>query len=470
MVATMTDNKGQAGERETAGNEELILPSRENRTYISRSTETDQPGTPETAAPTMDDKNAADTPVIPESGKRVYINLNKAEDPKRTGKAEGETEDDSAEATAAKATPQPQGKPPADGDNRDGAGKQAEKQDEPSQKEPARKAASGATDTQELPPTAFRKITPPPHNTIRGQVTLGKYRLEQMIARGAESVLYRANSNGYLVCVKAVRNSINKWLGDAITRNQEERLEKVSYRTKLRHIQNEFDVSKLLYSEGDTPTVHIYALRRITRMGLELGYDLIMEYLTGHDLGDKILSRTLTLTDKVNVFYRAVQAVAFMHQKKLIHLDIKPSNFMLVRDQVKLIDFGVSVRSGHRPRAITGTSGYLSPEQICKDTLDEGTDIFALGVAFAVFFGGKSLNQPQEMLLRRQTRLDMQYHLNHDTQPVVNEAPDLNSIPPIFEVLRACTIPRRDLRINKCDILLNLLRQKAEQAGIKLID
>ncbi|MGI6354599.1 MAG: protein kinase [Lentisphaerae bacterium] len=438
----MTDNKGRAGEPETSGNEELILPSPEDRTYISLSAEAEQQGKQEAAPPAAEAQKAADAPIIPESGKRVYINLNKTENSEHADK-----DGDGSSAS------------------HNGSDAQAENQDAP-----ARKVSRGIDDTQELPPTASRKITLPPHNAIRELVSNEKYRLEHMIARGAESVLYRAKCDGHLICVKAVRNSVNKWLGDSITRNQEERLEKVSYRTKLRHIQNEFNVSKLLYSEDDTPTVHIYALRRISRMGLELGYDLIMEYLTGHDLGDKILSRTLTLTDKVNVFYRAIKAVAFMHQKKLIHLDIKPSNFMLVRDQVKLIDFGVSVPSGHRPRAITGTSGYLSPEQICKDTLDEGTDIFALGVAFAVFFGGKSLNQPQEMLLQRQTRQDMQYHLNHDVQPVVNEAPDLNSVPPIFEVLRACTIPRRDLRINKCEVLLNLLRQKAEQAGIKLMD
>ncbi len=460
----MTDNKGQAGERETARNEDLILPSREKRTYLSLAPETARTEAPESAPPAAGAKKAAAAtgPAIPESGQRVYINLGKSESQDRTGKSEDD--DDSTAAIEAMAKPRLNGHASETGGDRDGAGDQAENQAGPDQKAPP-----GLADTQELN-AAPRKVAGPSHNAIRDQVVRGKYRLEQMIARGAESVLYRASSNGHQICVKAVRNSINKWFGDAATRNQEERLEKVTYRTKLRHIQNEFGVSELLYSESDTPTVHIYALRRITRLGLELGYDLVMEYLTGHDLGDKILTRTLTLTDKVNVFYRAIQAVAFMHRKKLIHLDIKPSNFMLVRDQVKLIDFGVSVCSGHRPRAITGTSGYLSPEQICKDTLDEGTDIFALGVAFAVFFGGKSLNQPQEVLLRRQTRLDAQYHLGHDAQPVVNEAPDLNSVPPIFEVLRACTVPRRDLRVSKCDILLNLLRQKAEQAGIKLID
>jgi serine/threonine protein kinase len=469
MVAMMTDNKGKAGEQEAARSDDLVLPSREKRTYISLAPETARTAEPETAQSAPGARKAAEPAglLIPESRQRVYIN---PDDPDSQERSNRPRDDDESTAELVNGA-----KPRSDGHASENNGGWAEagrpEGDSPAQSaEPQdQKTPPGLADTQELNPTS-RKVVMPPHNAIRDQVVRGKYRLEQMIARGAESVLYRASSNGHQVCVKAVRNSINKWFGDAATRNQEERLEKVTYRTKLRHIQNEFGVSELLYSEADTPTVHIYALRRVTRMGLELGYDLVMEYLTGHDLGDKILTRTLTLTDKVNVFYRAVQAVAFMHRKKLIHLDIKPSNFMLVRDQVKLIDFGVSVCSGHRPRAITGTSGYLSPEQICKETLDEGTDIFALGVAFAVFFGGKSLNQPQDVLLRRQTRLDAQYHLGHDTQPVVNEAPDLNSVPPIFEVLRACTIPRRDLRVSKCDILLNLLRQKAEQAGIRLID
>ena len=462
MVTMMSENKGKQGEPPATGSDGLVLPARGRRTYLSQAgDEGGGDGSGDAALSGNGKPGAAPEPVlppIPEIRQRVYLNRNSS--------GGGDTpaavrQRDKLEETAEMVVGQkklPGDEPPADG------------------------AASGDDDTgangQNQPSdhhgmtlnVLARKIPLPPHNDIRELAARGKYRIEQMIARGAESVLYKASTNGHQVCVKAVRNTVNKWLGDAKTRNQEERLEKVTYRTKLRHIQNEFRISELLYSEADTPTVHIYALRRVTRMGLELGYDLIMEYLNGHDLGDKILSRSLTLADKVNVFYRAVQAVSYMHKKNLIHLDIKPSNFMLVRDQIKLIDFGVSVGNGYRPRAITGTSGYLSPEQICKETLDEGTDIFALGVAFAVFFGGKSLNQPQDVLLRRQTRLDAQYHLGHDEQPVVNEAPDLNNVPPIFEVLRACTIPRRDLRVNKCEVLLNLLRQKAELAGIRLID
>lgn len=306
------------------------------------------------------------------------------------------------------------------------------------------------------------------HKSIRQQAQQGTYRLDQIMARGAESVLYTGNCAGQQVCIKAVRNNLNKWIGDSTTRSQEEKLDSVSYRTKVRHITNEYEIAKLLYNDGDVPVVHIYALRKVKCLGIELGYDLIMELLHGHDLADKILSKTLTLEDKMNVFVQAVQALSYIHKRKLIHLDIKPSNFMLNNGHVKLIDFGVSVMNGYKPQAITGTGGYLSPEQICKETLDEATDIFALGLTFGVFFGGKALHQPQSDLLMKQTRLEAKYHLEQDNIPVIAELPELQGIPKFAEIIRNCTIPRRDMRTSNCQVLLSQLRAWANETGTAL--
>lgn len=306
------------------------------------------------------------------------------------------------------------------------------------------------------------------HKTIRQLAATGGYKLDQIMARGAESVLYIGNCSGHQVCIKAVRNSINKWIGDSTTRSQEEKLENVSYRTKVRHIMNEFEVSKMLYGDNEIPVVHIYTLRKVKKFGVELGYDLIMELLRGHDLADKILSQTLTLEDKMNVFVQAVQALDYVHKRGLIHLDIKPSNFMLNNGKVKLIDFGVSVFNGYRPRAITGTGGYLSPEQICKETLDQGTDIFALGLTFGVFFGGKPLHQPQPDLLYKQTRLDAKYHLDHDDIPILTELPELQNFPKFAEIIRNCTIPRRDIRTQSCQAILLQLHKWSSESNMPL--
>lgn len=294
------------------------------------------------------------------------------------------------------------------------------------------------------------------------------YELKEMMARGAEAVLYRGVSGAFTYCVKSIRNNWSKVLGGGGASGGGEKLENVKYSTKLRHIQNEFEVSRKLNQDGPMPVVRMFALRRVTKMWKEVGYDLLMEYLDGHDLADKVLTRILPLEDKVRVLYQAAQALDYVHRKKIIHLDIKPSNFMLVNGKVKLIDFGVSVRNGYHSNAITGTGGYLSPEQICKDTIDEKTDVFAFGVAFSVFFGARPLTQPQEELMTRQARQEARIQLEGMDESLVREVPALQEMPEVADVLRLCTVPRRDKRIANCSQLLMMLQKRAEQYGITL--
>ncbi len=292
------------------------------------------------------------------------------------------------------------------------------------------------------------------------------YEIKEVMARGAEAVLYRSVCGSFTFCAKAIRNNWNKLLGAA--GKASEKLDNVAYRTKVRHIQNEFAISQMLNEDGQMPIVRIYSLRKVTKFGIELGYDLMMEYLTGHDLGDKVLNKVLPLEDKIRVMYQAIQALNFLHKKKIIHLDIKPSNFMLVNGKIKLIDFGVSVMSGYQSKAITGTGGYLSPEQICKDTIDERTDIFALGIAFGVFMGGQPLTQPQDELLTHSAREEARMHMNQSDIPALSNVPGLNEMPLIAEAIRNCTIMRRDKRMPSCNALLAKFREAAETYGIIL--
>ncbi|MBR4902514.1 MAG: protein kinase [Victivallales bacterium] len=292
------------------------------------------------------------------------------------------------------------------------------------------------------------------------------YEIKEVMARGAEAVLYRSVCGSFTFCAKAIRNNWNKVLGSTVKAS--EKLDNVAYHTKVRHIQNEFAISQMLNEDGQMPIVRIYALRKVTKFGIELGYDLMMEYLTGHDLGDKVLNKVLPLEDKIRVMYQAVQALSYLHKKKIVHLDIKPSNFMLVNGKIKLIDFGVSVVSGYQSKAITGTGGYLSPEQICKDTIDERTDIFALGIAFGVFMGGQPLTQPQEELLTHSAREEARMHMNQSDIPALRNVPGLEEMPLVAEAIRNCTIMRRDKRMPSCNALLAKFREAAETYGIIL--
>ena len=325
-----------------------------------------------------------------------------------------------------------------------------------------------STGRRYLDSTGRPVIKPINHKQIKKEAETEDYRILNEVAKGAESVLYAAMVGTHQVCVKAIRNKLNRLIGSSTTRKQEEKLNNVPYHTKLRHIQNEYKVSQQLFSEKEIPVVHIYALRRVAFWGIELGYDLIMEMFNGRDLGEKQTGKTLKKEEKIRAVYQCLQALDYLHKKHYIHLDIKPSNFILHNGRVKLLDFGVSVQSGYKPKAITGTGGYLSPEQVCKEPLDEKTDIFALGLTFAVLFGGKSLQQPQNDLLSKQFRLDAKYHLDHDEISVITELPELTDMPEFAQIIKDCSIPRRDKRPGSCQILMARIKAWAAEKGFQL--
>lgn len=295
------------------------------------------------------------------------------------------------------------------------------------------------------------------------------YDVQEMIAQGAESVLYRAAVGGQVYCVKSIRNFLGRRFARAAGRENNGKLEDVSYATKVRHLRNEFDVGRHLYEAGEIPVVAIYALRKMRRFGVEIGYDLLLEYISGHDMGDKRFTAGMSVEDKINVLYQTLKALRFIHSKRYIHMDMKPSNIMVdANRRVKLIDFGVTVSKGYRPRSVTGTTGYLSPEQIVKDYLDEATDMFSLGITFAVIFGGNALRQSQDELKSKQFRSGARFHLDAVDQPAITHFPELAEFPELVECLSRCTIPKRGKRLEDVTPLIPFIERLAQKRGFPL--
>src|SRR5206468_4445142 len=82
----------------------------------------------------------------------------------------------------------------------------------------------------------------------------------------------------------------------------------------------------------------------------------------------------------------------FMHRNTLLHRDICPRNIMVNQEGVvKIIDLGLAVPyrpEFGKPGNRTGTTNYLAPELIKRQTTDHRVDMFALGVtAYEVFTG-----------------------------------------------------------------------------------
>ena len=78
------------------------------------------------------------------------------------------------------------------------------------------------------------------------------------------------------------------------------------------------------------------------------------------------------------------EALAYAHEKGMVHLDIKPGNILLLDDdQVKITDFGIAAAliepSATVTGTIIGTPEYMSPEQARGDPVDERSDLYSFG-------------------------------------------------------------------------------------------
>src|SRR5690606_37754197 len=91
------------------------------------------------------------------------------------------------------------------------------------------------------------------------------------------------------------------------------------------------------------------------------------------------------LPEALEIITQIGRALAYAHNRQIIHRDVKPSNVMLAADgRVVLMDFGLArlMAAPHLTMegVISGTPDYMAPEQIQSRQLDNRTDLYALGV------------------------------------------------------------------------------------------
>lgn len=118
-----------------------------------------------------------------------------------------------------------------------------------------------------------------------------------------------------------------------------------------------------------------------------------MEYLPGGSLKD-LLRKKGTLRPDNAASYTLQVALGLNEalSKRIIHLDIKPSNLMLAEDRrVKIVDFGLARKNpdpGEAYQDIVGTPYYVAPEQIHSGIMDYKSDIYSLGITlFEMLYG-----------------------------------------------------------------------------------
>lgn len=121
---------------------------------------------------------------------------------------------------------------------------------------------------------------------------------------------------------------------------------------------------------------------------------LVMEYVAGVNLRQRIADQSLSERDALNIIPQVSEALGHAHSTKIVHRDIKPENILIDETgRVRLVDFGLATwlsAHGVEEQRIVGTLGYIAPEQIfAPASVDHRADIYSLGVVFHEVLTGK---------------------------------------------------------------------------------
>jgi serine/threonine-protein kinase len=114
----------------------------------------------------------------------------------------------------------------------------------------------------------------------------------------------------------------------------------------------------------------------------EIAY-LVTELVPGETLRELVRRESpLPLERVLGIFGQLASAVAALHERGMVHADLKSANVMVGPDgHVTLLDFGLAHRpTGLRPSDTWGTPEYLAPELILGDAPSPTSDSYALGI------------------------------------------------------------------------------------------
>ena len=209
-------------------------------------------------------------------------------------------------------------------------------------------------------------------------VVASRYRVENVIGEGAQSVVYlaRREPEGRTVALKAIHRHLS---GDPQVMKRFHREAKI-----LRQLEGEHIVKLLDFVEDDGLLV------------------IALEHVCGTSLEALLTERApLPLGVAIEIILQVCAALGVAHAHGVVHRDLKPANVLIEASsgdmaaaiggargiRVKVVDFGLGkVLHGQMSTGLTehgmifGTPEYMAPEQARGDEVDARADLYAAGV------------------------------------------------------------------------------------------
>jgi serine/threonine protein kinase/Tol biopolymer transport system component len=196
---------------------------------------------------------------------------------------------------------------------------------------------------------------------------IGPFRVERELGRGAVGVVYLAHDT------KLDRPVAIKSLPAEVMANPKAR--------------SRFSREARLLASLNHP--HIATIHEEIEDDQGVGY-LILEYVPGQTLAERIAKKTLKLKEALSIALQIAEALAAAHEHDVIHRDLKPGNIKITPEgKVKVLDFGLAKEVGGEaldeqstvtePGRVIGTPAYMSPEQARGKLADKRSDIWSFG-------------------------------------------------------------------------------------------
>ena len=203
----------------------------------------------------------------------------------------------------------------------------------------------------------------------QGELTIDGYELVSCIATGNVSQVWEVRDTG-----TGTAFAMKLLLPEALTDAEQKRT-----------MKHEASVMKQLEHPNLVRFVDVRVARKSAYIVMELFRSVNLKALIRSDLHATHL-RLKRIMECVT------QALAYMHEKKWIHKDVKPDNILVTKGgEVRVIDFSLaSRRSSSVGRMVTrkksiviqGTRTYIAPELVRREKLTHSADIYSLGVVF----------------------------------------------------------------------------------------